>query len=130
MSKILIKPSTLKDLSQVYGVSVPTFKIMLEPYLPQLGTRTGRYFSITQVKLIFNLIDRPSDFTLKDLAKVYEVSVPTFKLWLEPFKEEIGEKKGHYFSVKQLKVIIKKLDLPSSLKSDEVGLSKLNKLCA
>lgn len=56
-------------------------------------------------------------YKLKELAHLYNnISTKTLKKWLEPFKEEIGERKGHYYSIPQVRVIFKKLGYPGILK--------------
>jgi len=32
--------------------------------------------------------------------------------WLRPFKEEIGPRAGNFYTIAQVKIIFKKLDLP------------------
>ena len=51
----------------------------------------------------------------KELAALYDVCPKTFRKWISPFKEAIGKREGNYFSVKQVKIIFDKLDLPSKL---------------
>ncbi len=124
-----IKPYTLKELSEIYKVCTPTFKKMLEPYEQLLGEHTGRYYSITQVKLIFQYIDLPSAYTLKELAFIYQVSMPTFKAWLDRFQNELGEKTGHFYSLRQLYIIITKLDIPSVEGEEKDDLVFLLRIC-
>lgn len=50
--------------------------------------------------------------TPKELAKVYRVSVRTFRSWLVPFREELGDRIGHFYSVIQVTLIYKKLGIP------------------
>ena len=54
-------------------------------------------------------------YTLNELAKLYGVNFRTLKVWLEPFLSEIGEKKGRYYQIPQVRIIFKKLDLPSKI---------------
>jgi len=53
--------------------------------------------------------------TLKELSELYGMDWRTFKKWLEPFQSEIGEKKGRYYQIPQVRIIFKKLDLPSMI---------------
>jgi hypothetical protein len=47
-----------------------------------------------------------------ELAEMYEVDGRTFNRWIEPFKEEIGERRGRYYNIAQVKTIFKRLCLP------------------
>jgi hypothetical protein len=51
-------------------------------------------------------------YSLRELAKIYQVDWRTFKKWLLPFNEEIGKKEGRYYKIPQVKVIFEKLSLP------------------
>lgn len=51
-------------------------------------------------------------YTAKELAAMYGVERRTFNKWLEPFGNEIGERKGRYFTVVQVKIIFTRLGLP------------------
>lgn len=48
----------------------------------------------------------------KQLAAIYEVSHKTLKSWLEPFMEEVGEMRGRFFTLKQVRIIYDKLGAP------------------
>lgn len=52
-------------------------------------------------------------YTIADLAKIYGVTKPTMRKWLTPFKDRMGERNGHYYSVNQVKLIIDALGLPA-----------------
>jgi hypothetical protein len=52
-------------------------------------------------------------YTLTELGRLYGVCNRTVKKWLEPFDAEIGEKRGRYYTVNQVKTIIEKLGAPS-----------------
>jgi hypothetical protein len=47
-----------------------------------------------------------------DLAEIYDVDPRTFKRWIAPFEEAIGERQGRYYTIKQVKVIFDKISLP------------------
>jgi transposase len=51
-------------------------------------------------------------YSKKELAEKYEVSVKTFNKWLVPFTEKVGEKRGRYYTVNQVKTIVEVLGLP------------------
>ena len=51
-------------------------------------------------------------YTLKELSALYGISPKTFKNWLQPYVETIGEKRGWYFNTLQVKLIFEKLGQP------------------
>lgn len=51
-------------------------------------------------------------YSPKEIRNLYDVSALTFKKWTESFKDEIGELKGKYYTVSQVKIIIDKLGAP------------------
>ncbi|MDP3557681.1 MAG: hypothetical protein Q8T03_09925 [Bacteroidota bacterium] len=51
-------------------------------------------------------------YSPKEIRNMYGVSACTFKKWTESFKDEIGELKGKYYTVSQVKIIIDKLGAP------------------
>ena len=51
-------------------------------------------------------------YSKKELAEKYEVSVKTFNSWLKPFEEAVGEKRGRYYTVNQVRTILEALGLP------------------
>lgn len=57
-------------------------------------------------------------YNIKDLACLYGVDPSTFKRWLDRFKNELGEKTGRYFSIPQVKIIFRHLDLPSKIEME------------
>jgi uncharacterized protein YjcR len=58
-------------------------------------------------------------YKVKDLARLYNVNKVTFKKWIKPFEAAIGERKGHFYTVKQVLVIINKLGLPDGMEANE-----------
>ncbi len=57
-------------------------------------------------------------FTLKpltslQLAELYGISLKTFYRWVTPFKADIGDKRGRYYTNAQVKIILQKLGMPS-----------------
>jgi len=54
-------------------------------------------------------------YTLIELARMYDVDRKTFRGWLKPFQKELGERRGRYYSIPQVKLIFQKLDTPSML---------------
>ena len=51
-------------------------------------------------------------YTVKQLSKLYGIHRSTFYRWIEPHKEAIGKKYGHYYTTWQVRTIFEKLDLP------------------
>ncbi len=51
-------------------------------------------------------------YTLRELAALYQVGWKTFKSWIKPFTEEIGERRGRFLTIPQVKTIFEKLDYP------------------
>ncbi len=51
-------------------------------------------------------------YSIKELCKLYNVNRDTLLEWLRPFKEEIGPRAGNFYTIAQVKIIFKKLDLP------------------
>lgn len=55
-------------------------------------------------------------YKLRELAGIYEVNRKTFRGWLNKFKNELGQREGHYYSIPQVRLIFSKLELPSYVK--------------
>ncbi|MDO9001349.1 MAG: hypothetical protein Q7W45_16405 [Bacteroidota bacterium] len=51
-------------------------------------------------------------YSPKEVRNMYGVSALTYRKWTEAFKDEIGELKGKYYTVAQVKIIIDKLGAP------------------
>lgn len=51
-------------------------------------------------------------YSPKEIRAFYGVSIRTFKKWTEAFAEELGEVKGKFYTVSQIKLIIEKLGTP------------------
>jgi hypothetical protein len=69
-SFISLRPYTLKELCALYGVCRYTFNKWLKPFEKEIGVRQGFYYSILQVKIIFDKLGYPSmyDFETKMVA--------------------------------------------------------------
>ena len=57
--KIHLKPYKLTELCAIYEVSKPTLRKWISE-LKELGKRNGHYYSIAQVKIIFDNLLLPS----------------------------------------------------------------------
>lgn len=62
--------------------------------------------------------------TTKELSALYQVSTKVFRSHIKPFLNEIGERHGNYFTVKQIEIIIDKLGLPPDV---EIVYSSIRK---
>jgi len=51
-------------------------------------------------------------YKLWELAALYNVARSTMRRWLKPLLAEIGERLGHYYTIKQVKIIISRLGPP------------------
>jgi transposase-like protein len=61
---IALKPYSVTELAKIYGVCNRTFKKWVDD-IPEVGQRTGRYYSIPQVKLIFENMKIPTNITVE-----------------------------------------------------------------
>ncbi|HWY36126.1 MAG TPA: hypothetical protein VNX68_15890 [Nitrosopumilaceae archaeon] len=51
-------------------------------------------------------------YSPKEIRNMYGISASVYNKWIESFKEEIGELKGRYYTVTQVKIIIDRLGAP------------------
>ena len=51
-------------------------------------------------------------YSIRELAELYGVSPKVFRNWLSLFENSIGERMGHYYTVRQVKIIFDKLGIP------------------
>ena len=56
-----LKFYTKKELALMYETSPKTFSRWLKPHESLIGDKIGRYYSITQVKAIFQSLGMPSN---------------------------------------------------------------------
>ena len=54
-----IRPSSTKDLASVYGCCDKTMKKWIIPFNSEVGVKNGRYYSVAQVKIIFDKLGLP-----------------------------------------------------------------------
>lgn len=54
-----------------------------------------------------------------ELCKMYGIDRKTFLRWLDAFKEELGERKGHYYTAGQVEIIVENLGVPGKMIADE-----------
>ncbi len=58
-NKLPLKPYSLMELSRIYGVDFRTFKKWIVPFQESVGIRNGRYYSVAQVRKIFDFLGTP-----------------------------------------------------------------------
>jgi transcriptional antiterminator len=58
-ASFLLKAYTLKQLSELYGVSAKTIRRWIEPITEQLGMKQGHFYNISQVKCIVTHLGVP-----------------------------------------------------------------------
>lgn len=61
-------------------------------------------------------------YKLAELCGIYGVSKPTLRKWISELKKELGKRKGHFYSIAQVKIIFKNLLLPSFMVIEETEL--------
>ena len=54
-----IRPSSIKDLAAIYGCCDKTMKKWIIPFNSEVGVKNGRYYSVAQVKIIFDKLGLP-----------------------------------------------------------------------
>ena len=61
---IQLKPYSLVDLAKLYTVCDRTMKKWIKPFEHEVGEKNGRYYSISQVKIIFDKLGLPSEIEI------------------------------------------------------------------
>lgn len=61
-NSIELRPHNLKELMALYKISYKTLKKWLKPFERELGERVGYYYTIPQVKKIFEFLGIPGVF--------------------------------------------------------------------
>lgn len=59
-------------------------------------------------------------YKLVELANLYNIHRDTFRKQIAPFEWKIGKRKGYYYSVAQVKIIIEHLGKPGTAVFDEI----------
>lgn len=62
--RIRIIPYSLKELAIIYGVGRTVIKHWLSPFETEIGPRLGRYYTVAQIKIIFERLGVPEKLTL------------------------------------------------------------------
>jgi hypothetical protein len=63
---IIVKHYQLKELAAIYGVDKRTLKKWMKPFDNEIGIRTGYYFLVNQVRVIFEKIPLPDNVIIFD----------------------------------------------------------------
>lgn len=58
-NSIPLKPYSLAELSRLYSVCDRTMKKWITPFQHEIGERNGRYYNVSQVKIIFDKLGLP-----------------------------------------------------------------------
>ncbi len=61
--ELRIKPYSLKELAAIYEVTPHTMRAWLLPHKEAIGERVGRYYTISQVRIIFEKLGLPGKIT-------------------------------------------------------------------
>jgi hypothetical protein len=61
---IQLKPYSLVELAKLYTVCDRTMKKWIKPFEQEVGEKNGRYYSISQVKIIFDKLGLPSEIEI------------------------------------------------------------------
>jgi transposase len=54
-----VKPYSTKEIAMLYGICDKTLKKWLKPFEEGIGKKTGRYYTIAQVNIIFDKLGMP-----------------------------------------------------------------------
>jgi hypothetical protein len=56
-----LTPLTTSQISDLYGVTRKTLNKWMKPFCCEIGEKIGRYYTIAQVKVIFDRLGLPND---------------------------------------------------------------------
>ena len=62
--KIKLLPYSAVELSSIYDVCDRTFKKWIKPFEREIGTKQGRYYTISQVRVIIEKLGLPAEILL------------------------------------------------------------------
>jgi hypothetical protein len=60
---IELKPYSLTELATLYSVCNRTFKKWVKPFENEIGKKQGRYYTVSQVAVVFDKIGFPCTVT-------------------------------------------------------------------
>ena len=61
---IQLKPYSLRELAKLYTICDRTMKKWIKPFEQEVGEKNGRYYTVSQVKIIFDKLGLPSEIEL------------------------------------------------------------------
>lgn len=64
--KLISRPYSTRELAAIYGVCPNTFRNWIAPFKAELGPRIGRFYTVTQVNMIFSRLSYPSTLDWDD----------------------------------------------------------------
>lgn len=62
--KVKLLPYSVVELSTIYDVCDRTFKKWIKPFETEIGAKHGRYYTISQVKIIIDKLGLPAEIQL------------------------------------------------------------------
>lgn len=63
--RIYLKPYTLTELAGLYNVNYKTLREWIKPFEAEIGKKIGRFYTIPQVRIIFEKLELPTMSVLK-----------------------------------------------------------------
>ncbi|MFZ5553563.1 MAG: hypothetical protein ACOZCO_10630 [Bacteroidota bacterium] len=60
-----LRPYTMKEMRNLYGVSLHVFNNLIKSFQEELGPVRGKYLTVNQVELILKKIGTPKKLTLE-----------------------------------------------------------------
>lgn len=72
--KLELKPYSVTDLAKIYGVCNRTFKKWVNE-IKEVGPKKGRYYSIPQVKIIFENMKVPTQIIIETETQKSELDL-------------------------------------------------------
>ncbi len=69
-NEIMVKPYTLLELSELYGVSVKTLRNWILPIKKKVGVRRGRFYTVKQTEMFFRHFGLPYYMEIKKIDKL------------------------------------------------------------
>ena len=58
-NEMVIIPMNAIQLAKIYGVGIKTFRKWMEPHKAEIGDKIGRFYTISQVKIILEKFGIP-----------------------------------------------------------------------